>query len=215
MSKQLIERILVIVGVSMMAFPFLRLEYGEYQIEKRIDAIEEVVRDRQSQVENINQEESVLGERKEVDSEKYVENALSDETGMGIGMIEIKNIDLQYPIVNGASKEELRFAIGHVEGTARIGKKGNCVLAGHRGSRYGAFFKRIGELVEGDVIRLMNEKGAWNQYIVSEKFVVYPDEVWVLEQDGEEKVTLISCENRGRKRIVVVGLADKAKGYSY
>lgn len=215
MSKQLIERILVIAGVSMMAFPFLRLEYGKYQVEKRIDAIEEVVRDRQSQVENENRGETVLGERKEADSEKYVENALSDEMGIGIGMIEIEKIGLQYPIVNGASQEELRFAVGHVEGTAGIGEKGKCVLAGHRGSRYGAFFKRIGELVEGDVIRLMDEDGVWYLYFVSEKFVVSSDEVWVLEQDGEEKVTLISCENGGRERIVVVGLADKAKGYSY
>jgi len=205
MRKQLMERILVIVGVSMMAFPFLRLEYGEYQVEKRIDAIEEVVRDRQSQVKNRNREGSIIGERKEADSEKYIENAISDETGMGIGMIEIEKIDLQYPIVNGAGQKELRFAVGHVEGTAGIGEKGNCVLAGHRGSRYGAFFKRIGELVEGDVIRLMDEDGVWYEYVVLEKFVVSPNEVWVLEHDGEEKVTLISCENGGRERIVVVG----------
>lgn len=203
MRKQLIKRMLVIVGVSMMAFPFLRLKYGESQTQKRIEEVEERTENKKIQKSAENMRESGEENNEEENRENVTEKA--DKQGMGIGIIKIEKIGLQYPVVEGAGQEELCFAVGHVDGTAGIGEKGNCVLAGHRGSRYGAFFRRIGELREGDEIRLMDGEGVWYRYMVSEKFVVRADEVWVLEQDGEEKVTLISCENGGRERVVVVG----------
>lgn len=35
--------------------------------------------------------------------------------------------------------------------------------------------------------------------------MVEPEDVWVLEQDGEERVTLVSDENGGKERLVVTG----------
>lgn len=121
-------------------------------------------------------------------------------------MIEINAIGARYPIVEGAGQDELRYSVGHVSSTAGIGKNGNCVLAGHRGSRYGEFFKRLGEVKVGDEIRVTGLDGNAYCYEVAEMFVVKPEDVWVLEQVGEERVTLISCENGGKERLVVVGV---------
>lgn len=42
-------------------------------------------------------------------------------------------------------------------------------------------------------------------YRVTENFIVNPDEVWVLKDFGDNRVTLITCTDDGTQRQVVVG----------
>lgn len=216
--KKWIGRILVIWGMSMMAFPFIRFGYGKCQTEKLMDTVEESVMDNRNKnvllegSEDVKESKNVTESEGNKDSEStktsvdFEESAVKHiSKGELIGIIEIEKIGIRYPIVEGAGENELRFAVGHVKDTALIGKSGNCVLAGHRGSRYGEFFQKIGELERGDVIQVSDMSGSVYCYEVSEMFVVGVEDVWVLEQGEEDKVTLISCENGGKERLVVVG----------
>lgn len=60
-------------------------------------------------------------------------SAISDQRIAEI--IEIEAIDIRYPVLEGAGNSQIRYAIGHMTETAGLGKKGNCVLCGHNGSR--------------------------------------------------------------------------------
>ncbi len=120
------------------------------------------------------------------------------------GIIEIPDIDLNYVIVVGTEGSNLRCAIGHMTGTAHIGKKGNCVLAGHRGGIYGSFFKNIDKLKNGAEVKLINMRKESFTYEVYEQFVVNPDDISVTNDIKDEStLTLISCEDNGATRLIV------------
>ncbi len=50
-----------------------------------------------------------------------------------------------------------------------------------------------------------DESRACYIYKVTENFIVDPDEVWVLEDFGDNRVTVITCTDDGTQRQVVVG----------
>ena len=120
------------------------------------------------------------------------------------GIIEIPDINVNFVIVVGTERDNLRCAIGHMSGTAHIGQKGNCVLAGHRGGIYGTFFKNIDELDNGAEVKVINMRKETYTYEVYEQFVVSPDDMSVTEDiDDETTLTLISCEDDGATRLIV------------
>ncbi|HEX5367139.1 MAG TPA: class E sortase, partial [Acidimicrobiales bacterium] len=77
-------------------------------------------------------------------------------------------------------------------------------IAGHR-TTYGAPFNRIDELEPGDEILVRTAQGAF-RYEVEHQLVVRADEVGVLRDFGDDRLTLTSChpEYSARQRIVVV-----------
>jgi sortase A len=108
--------------------------------------------------------------------------------GSLVGKIEIPRIHLSAMIAEGTSRRVLEEAAGHVTDTALPGQAGNVAVAGHRDT----FFRRLGQLKVGDVIKLTTPGG---QYLYRVRFtdVVTPDETWVLEPDSGQTLTLVTC----------------------
>lgn len=145
-------------------------------------------------------------EQTEEETPNNVRDRLKNQTVLGI--IEIEKIDLIYAVVEGTKDENLGVAIGHMKNTAAFGQPGNCALAGHRGGISGPYFKKIDKLKKGDLIKLTNANGTVYSYYVTESFVVDQSEVWVAENNTEEKMlTLITCENNSTKRLIVRAIA--------
>lgn len=120
------------------------------------------------------------------------------------GIIEIPKIDVNFVVVVGTEQSNLRCAIGHMTGTAHIGQKGNCVLAGHRGGIYGSFFRNIDQLENGAEVKVINMRKETYTYEVYDQFVVNPDDMSVTEDiEDETTLTLISCEDNGTTRLIV------------
>ncbi len=42
-------------------------------------------------------------------------------------------------------------------------------------------------------------------YSVTESFVVEPNETWVLDDAGDDRITIITCTDDGSQRLVVTG----------
>lgn len=146
-------------------------------------------------------------EQTEEETPNNVRDRLKNQTVLGI--IEIEKIDLIYAVVEGTKDENLGVAIGHMKNTAAFGQPGNCALAGHRGGISGPYFKKIDKLKKGDLIKLTDANGTVYSYYVTESFVVDPSEVWVAENNTEEKMlTLITCENNSTKRLIVRAIAE-------
>lgn len=108
-------------------------------------------------------------------------------------MLAIPKIDLKLPVLHGATKENLRTTLASIEHTGRPGEIGNFAVAGHRNRTYGRNFNRLDELAVGDAIEVDAGTRVF-KYEVTEKLIVKPEEVWVLESDGKNKeITLVTC----------------------
>jgi sortase A len=90
--------------------------------------------------------------------------------------------------MEGTSNKTLRRAVGHIAGTALPGRTGNVGIAGHRDT----FFRPLRNIHSNDVITLTTRSGEYRYRVVSTK-VVKPDNVGVLNSDGNEVLTLVTC----------------------
>jgi sortase A len=110
-----------------------------------------------------------------------------------LGLIEIKKINVNLPIVEGVESSNLKAGIGHIPGSADLGQLGNSALAGHRSYTFGNFFNRLDELQIGDSITISTKKSKYT-YTIYEKLVVLPEDVYVLKGTNDESIiTLITC----------------------
>ena len=105
-----------------------------------------------------------------------------------IGRIEIVRLGVSVIVVEGTDKPTLRRAAGHIFGTALPGQSGNVGIAGHRDS----FFQPLRNIRRNDIITLTTPRGEYRYRVVSTK-VVSPYDVAVLNSDGNEILTLVTC----------------------
>lgn len=124
------------------------------------------------------------------------------------GTIQIPSISCSLPVWEGAGKIEMRYGAGHMPYSVLPGENGNCVIYGHRMRAYGSMFNRLGEVKEGDVIRLSSEDRSY-VYIVDQIEVISPSLLsgYINAEDGLPRVTLITCTPTGvaSHRLIVIG----------
>lgn len=128
------------------------------------------------------------------------------------GLIEIPKIKVNAAILEGVDDIALKYTVGHYPGYGQIGQPGNYVLLGHRNYVYGHFFRNIDKLDVGDQINIKINTDIYT-YLVTESFVVAPEDVWVLEHTEEPTITLITCTPIGTytDRLIVKGILLNSK----
>jgi sortase A len=124
--------------------------------------------------------------------------------GDAAARIRIPDIGVDKIVVQGVSLSDLKRGPGHYPDTPLPGQPGNAAIAGHR-TTYGAPFNRIDELEPGDKVLVTTLQGAF-EYEVSEQKIVTPSQVEVLDDFGDDRLTLTACHPKysARQRIVVV-----------
>lgn len=198
--RKILAVIFIVAGLAAMSVPLFYHFYGNHKTNELIEQFEQ----------NMEQEHKEDGEKEE---EKEAEAAdtkapISEEdaallsSGDVIGLIEIEALELKYPVVEGADSKQLAYGIGHIPDTATIGSIGNCVLAGHRGSRYGIYFKYLNRLSAGDTVKVMDKEGNVYLYEVVSWEVVGPYDNSVKAQGEKTELTLLTCENSGTMRLI-------------
>ncbi|HEX4802878.1 MAG TPA: class D sortase [Myxococcaceae bacterium] len=105
-----------------------------------------------------------------------------------IGRMEILRLSISVVVVEGTEKPTLRRAAGHIFGTALPGELGNVGIAAHRDT----FFWPLRNIQLADMITLTTLRGEYRYRVVSIK-VVSPSDVAVLDSDGHEMLTLVTC----------------------
>lgn len=196
MKRKIIGIICIFAGLALLSVPLFFSLYGGMRNKELLEEIE------QSILEDTGHEEKMQEGEGEASSGE--EKKAVFQEGDIIGIIEIEALDLKYPVVEGAESSELSAGIGHIPDTAGIGAMGNCVLAGHRGSRYGTYFKYLDRVSIGDEIKLTDKEGNVYLYEVAETKVVGPYDNSVKDQGEEKVLTLLTCENSGTMRLIVI-----------
>ena len=177
--------VLILLGVAIVAIPFLLRMKEQERSNRYMKAFEE----------EQNEEKQNKKDHKKKDSLLLQEGV--------IGIIEIPSLDIKYPVFEGAGSVQLNEGIGHMTNTAELCGKGNCVLAGHNGSRRGVYFTYLCNIEAGAKVVLTNRKKEKHEYTVKEMNVVNPYDEWVTEQTEGESLTLFTCAEHGTKRFVV------------
>jgi sortase A len=105
-----------------------------------------------------------------------------------IGRIEIQRLGMSVAVAEGTDEPTLRRAVGHIAGTALPGQPGNIGVAAHRDT----FFRPLRNIRRDDIITLTTLGGEYRYRVVSTR-IVAPDNVAVLNSDGTEILTLVTC----------------------
>ncbi|MCP4433924.1 MAG: class E sortase [Actinomycetia bacterium] len=137
--------------------------------------------------------------------------------GEPAGVIEVPAIDMSRVVVEGTSRDDLKKGPGHYTGTPFPGQVGNVGIAGHR-TTYGAPFNRIDELIPGDEITLSTSQGRFTYRVIPAPdnpaqawYVVSPSQTEVLDDFGDNRVTLTACHPKysAKQRIIVHAVLEQ------
>ena len=109
-------------------------------------------------------------------------------TGKPLGEIELTRIGVTAMILEGTDDRTLRRAVGHIPGTPLPGQPGNVAIAGHRDT----FFRALRNVRQDDEITLMTLEGSYRYRVDSIK-VVGPKDTQVLDNSGDDILTLVTC----------------------
>jgi sortase A len=147
-------------------------------------------------------------------SEKRVaayEESLLRNIDPPIGLIRIRRLGLEAPVLEGTNDLTLDRGVGHITGTALSGEGGNIGLAGHRDG----FFRVLKDVTPGDEIELLTT-GMKETYYVDEIVVVSPKDVSVLGSTSSRSLTLVTCYpfyfiGSAPKRYIVKALLAKSE----
>ena len=123
-------------------------------------------------------------------------------------VIEIPEIKIKAPILEGTDHEILSKAAGHFIDTGTVGS-GNYCIAGHSSIIYKEYFNNLKKVDIGMTVYLYDKAKTCYTYIVTENFIVNPNETWILDDFGDNRITIITCTDDGTQRQVVVGMLNE------
>ncbi|OWY63039.1 hypothetical protein B7486_55225, partial [cyanobacterium TDX16] len=112
-------------------------------------------------------------------------------------------IGVDWIVVEGVGLDQLKDGPGHYQGTPYPGQAGNVAIAGHR-TTYGQPFHNVDQLKAGDEIILTTAQGEFT-YEYRETQIVDPSQVEVIQDQGDNRLTLTACHPKysARQRIVI------------
>ncbi|ERI94607.1 sortase family protein [Clostridiales bacterium oral taxon 876 str. F0540] len=181
LKRRIAGIILIVVGLAVIGTAFFMRYSAEKRQKDMLNAFENTLQQvDKAQETNSNNE-----------STPNIKPPTEDVNG-AIGIMKIPKIDLKVAIGEGVDNNTLKYAVGHFEGTAMAGEKGNFAVAGHRSYTYSEYFNRLDEVNIGDEIIVKTKKGEFT-YKVNEKKVVEPTEVSVLDKTKDATITLVTC----------------------
>lgn len=133
------------------------------------------------------------------------EDILKDDV---LGILSIEKIGLKATVKEGSTSDVLTDYIGHISETSKY--DGNIGLAAHNRLNKYSYFARINELEEGDILSYKTKFGT-KEYKVNKKQVIYETDWKPLEDDGTNKLTLITCIADKRSQRLCIQAIEMSK----
>lgn len=195
--------LIILAGVLIMLYPKGSEWYNDRQQQKLLEEAEQAYSEivpsasapASSDLSKPYAEVTQLLAEESADEEPEPSAAPEIEVGGKItAILQIDKIDLKLPVLEGATKANMKHAAAHMKETAPIGEIGNAAIAAHRARTAGRLFNRLNEVGKGDTITVLTS-GEEYTYVVYDVSVVEPTDVSVLEGNGDDRIlTLITCD---------------------
>ncbi len=196
--------LIILAGILIMLYPKANEWYNDWQQQKLLEEAEQAYSEitpspspqsdlhkQYAEVTQLLAEESSEGELAKATEAPAPEIKLG---GKITGIIQIGKINLKLPVLEGATKANMKHAAAHMKETAAIGQVGNAAIAAHRSRTAGRLFNRLNEVEVGDTISVQTKEQDY-QYVVYDISIVEPTDVSVLNGHNDDKIlTLITCD---------------------
>ena len=126
-----------------------------------------------------------------------------------IGIIEIPNINIKYPILSNISDELLKVSPCRFYGPLP-NENGNLCIAAHNYDD-NRFFGNLHKLNIGDMINIYDSSNNVTHYYVYDKFESSEKDTSCINQDVHvlKELTLITCNNLNKNRLIIKSKAQK------
>lgn len=186
--------------------------YAEYDRNKSEEVSQEILAGIDDTT--INEDDGILRVALEADDqeqdviieEQNNENKYVTQSGQSYiteAVLNIPSLGINYPVLSETSEELLKISLNKFWGPSP-NEVGNYCIVGHN-YKNKKMFGKLSEIKNGDVVELTDNSGKTVKYAVYNKYVVEPDDVSCTSQltNGNKEVTLITCTNYGKQRLVV------------
>lgn len=142
-------------------------------------------------------------------SEGYTVVELDGNSTTVIGIIEIPNINIKYPILSNISDELLKVSPCRFYGPLP-NENGNLCIAAHNYDD-NRFFGNLYKLNIGDMINIYDSSNNVTHYYVYDKFESSEKDTSCINQDVHtlKELTLITCNNLNKNRLIIKSKAQK------
>lgn len=169
---------------------------------------------------NINKREEVSQEDDKLDIfeilERHKKFTTEYETENGekytiIGTIKIPKISVEHDIFSTTSDTLLDMSVNRYWGP-NPNEVGNMCIVGHNFND-SKFFANLYKLNLGDTVEIKDAYGRVLKYTIYDKFVVDPYDTSCTSQltNGQTEITLITCHDYGRTRLILKAKAEETK----
>lgn len=167
---------------------------------KRDDGILRVILEEEDPGEVGNENNEQLSQEQS-SSQSY--QASNGETYVTEATLNIPALGINYPVLSETSEELLKVSLNKFWGPSP-NEVGNYCIVGHNYTNK-KMFGKLAEIKNGDTVDLTSTNGEVVTYVVYNKYIVEPDDVACTSQltNGLREVTLITCTNHGKQRLVV------------
>jgi sortase A len=188
LSRKL-ERLLLVVGLLMLAFYAIARIHGEVLSRAEVQRFMALQDRSQDDAPRLGMRtkspDFSLWSEKRI---KQYQESLAAAFSPAVAVLRIPKIQLEVPVLPGTDDLTLNRAVGLIAGTALPGEDGNLGIAGHRDG----FFRGLKDLRIGDPIELVTQTKT-NTYIIDRIVIVDPSDVSVLARRPRTSVTLVTC----------------------
>lgn len=165
--------------------------------------------------ENMKKEEirinELIAEQERFSEESIMQNVRysEGEPYYTVAILRIPKINLEYPILSRTSDALLKesptrfWGAKKDQGVNDANMVGNFCIVGHN-YRNKYFFSKVPTLEMGDTLELQNMNGESVTYMLYDRYEVEPNNTACTSQEtgGKREVTLLTCTNDSKKRIV-------------
>jgi sortase A len=215
--------LLIFLGLTILVYPITNKLINEHyqsrmlsKVEKSIEADaynSEVITNKMDLVEYSSKEKKHISNKITPSNDPKKNSTKSNDSDNrhdGNVILEINKINLKLPVLEGVTEDNLKISVSKYIGTAQPGNIGNFAIAGHRSYTYGKQFNRLNEIEIGDKLKVITPKDTYT-YKVNKKFIVSPENVWVLDNIHDKRmITLTTCHpiRKATHRLIVQGIIE-------
>ncbi|TSB48560.1 class D sortase [Alkalicoccobacillus porphyridii] len=180
-AKVIAGMVSILIGLILVSIPF----YHEWQTGKEIDQLTQAV--------NLISNDA-----------RAAEVAEEFEYAKDIIWLEIPDIDLNQMILPETTEETLNLGLTQIKPN-QVPGEGNFTVAGHRGYRGDRFFRNLPDVPIGATVNLIVENKTYTYEITSSEIIEPTQTDILLDEEGKNEITLITCTVDGKQRIALKG----------
>lgn len=171
----------------------------DYYSNKKIDKIE------QNAIENYYEEETILEPIIDSTEEPQKKEEVKENINY-IAILKIPKIRLERGLVDPNSYlNNVKYNLQWIEGTSMPDQEnGNVIIAGHSGSSRVSYFKKLDQLVIGDLVSLDYKNKIYNYKIVDIYDIEKTGTAEIIKNQNTTTLTLITCRHNTNKQIVII-----------